>query len=307
MGQSNFQRLQYFGWAAQKRLFEKTDFSCPACGHSETLPVGRKYVVTTLRECQSCSLRFRFPKENEASNREYYQKEYSEGFTTTCPSDKQLGDLVASAFRGSECDYTRYIDVMHAIGLHEQQSVLDFGSSWGYGSWQLRDVGFDVWSYEISMERARYAGEKLGCKMVDSLDRLDGRVDCLFTAHVIEHLPNPTLIWSVANRVLKRDGVIVCFCPNGNPALESSRGRRYYGHLWGKHHPMVIAPRFMLHTSARFGFESRVLSTPYASPYSLSSEIPNECGSGPEDEELCMIACRSLVGVRTAKADERLG
>ena len=293
MGQTNGQRLQYLWWAGRKRFSGKCDVLCPACGCAETRRVGTKYVVTSLRECPVCLLRFRWPKEDQESNHEYYQKEYSEGFTTTCPSDAELEAFIQKGFRGTDRDFSRYIGVMSAAGLVPGQSVLDFGSSWGYGSWQFQHAGFDVWSYEIGRERAAYAEKKLGCRMVESLDQWPARVDCVVSAHVIEHLPDPRLIWEVADAVLNDAGVLVCFCPNGNPSLESSRGTSYYGDLWGKHHPMVITPEFMLGMSAKMGFRARVFSSPYGLPFLTTNILHGGPDSTIDGDELCMIARRA--------------
>jgi SAM-dependent methyltransferase len=248
--------------------------------------------VTSLWECPRCLLRFRSPKEDQKSNYEYYQEDYCEGSTTECPSDAQLSALIATRFRGSDCDFTRYLEIMQAVGLSGRNTVLDFGSSWGYGSWQMRDSGFDVWSYEIGRSRANYARDKLGCRVVKSLEELPAGLDCIFSAHVIEHLPDPALMWRVAKRVLREGGLIVCFCPNGNPELELRRGTHRYGYLWGKHHPMVITPQFMLGMCARTGFDAKVFSGPYGHRYQLEHTLRLTPDMAVHDEELCLVARR---------------
>jgi len=292
MSQTNSQRLQYLLWAARRRLWGQPNLNCPACACQDTQQVGSKYLITSLWECRSCWLRFRSPKEDQETNRDYYQDDYSEGFTTTVPDDKRLEQLIATGFLGSEGDYRRYISVLQAAGQGKQKSVLDFGASWGYGSWQLRSFGYNVWSYEIGKRRADYARQKLGCHMVESVDELPGRVDCMFSAHVIEHLPDPSIIWTLADKVLNDEGMIVCFCPNGNPDLESTKGRYLYSCLWGKHHPMVITPRFLIGMSARLGFEAKVFSAAYGGTYqgsNISRGVPDAAIIG---DELCMIARR---------------
>jgi cyclopropane fatty-acyl-phospholipid synthase-like methyltransferase len=229
------------------------------------------------------------PKDEASDSREFYQELYSEGFTTDCPADEALSRLVANSFSGSEKDFQGYVAVLKALGLEEGDSLMDFGSSWGYGSWQFRQSGFRVVSYEISRPRAEYAKTKLSCDMVESLDDMPERVKCLFSAHVIEHLPNPNVIWEVATKVLTNDGIIVCFCPNGEPARESVKGPESYDKAWGKVHPMLITPKFLQNMSARFGFRAHLYSSPYRADRISDGSIEAEVTG----DELCLVARRN--------------
>jgi hypothetical protein len=249
----------------------------------------RKYVVTSLRECLCCSLRFRAPKDDAEASEGFYQRSYSEGFTTDCPSDAALAGLVSAKFCGSPKDFRQYISVLRALDLADGDKILDFGCSWGYGSWQLQQAGFRVYSYEISTPRAEYARAKLACEMVDSLQQMPEPVKCMLSSHVIEHLPRPDLIWEVASRVLTDDGLIVCFCPNGAAARESFLGAHKYDTEWGKVHPLVITPRFLKIRSAFHGYSACTYSTPYS--LDDMAHYKSE-GDDPTGNELCMVARR---------------
>jgi len=202
-----------------------------------------------------------------------------------------LEALVSKGFRGTPKDFTRYIAVLLAVGLRPGDSVLDFGSSWGYGSWQLRQAGFEVHSYEVSEPRAAYGKAFLGCNQLRSPGDVAGRVRCLFTAHVIEHLPDPNCIWQTAAKVLAPDGLIVCFCPNCNPELESQYGAKRYHEVWGKVHPLAITPTFLQRTSERHGYSARVYTTPFDSD-AISTGVDPDNALGLE---LCMIARQGAV------------
>jgi hypothetical protein len=193
-----------------------------------------------------------------------------------------------SAFASSE-HYRRFIEVLTAAGLSQGDVLLDFGASWGYGSWYLRQSGFNVYSYEISRPRAEFARKMLSCEIVESIDDLPCRVRCFFSAHVIEHLPNPSLIWEVADNILTDDGFIACFCPNGEPARESVVGPRPYDQAWGKVHPMLVTPKFLRTRSRRFGFDAYVCSSPYAIDDILNNRPPVVTTG----DELCLIARRA--------------
>lgn len=255
------QRLSYLRDMAWQSL-RRNDKSCPACSTPETKLIKIKHLVTQLRECPSCYLRFRWPKDHIEEAHRFYQDEYSQGFTTDCPNDETLKRLTSAAFRNSEKDYSAYIQVLRVLGLRSGSSILDFGCSWGYGSWQLSREGFDVYSYEISDPRARYAAEKLQCKMVRSLESLPRRADCFFSAHVIEHLPNPNVLWDAALSTLAPHGFIVCACPNGNPEREKTVGAEYHS-LWGKVHPLYITPRYVMEAARRRKLRCLLYSSPY--------------------------------------------
>jgi hypothetical protein len=284
MSLSTSDRLQYLLWAGTRACLAP-DKKCPGCGSAGTTLVRRKYLVTSLWECTACALRFRVPKDQLDSAEDFYQEAYTEGFTTDCPSPETLESLISTGFAGTEKDYSAYLSVLGSVGLKPGDPMLDFGSSWGYGSWQLSRAGFKVFSYEISRPRAEYAGTKLGCSMVRSPDDLQARVKCLFSAHVIEHLPNPSLMWEVADKILTDEGLIVCFCPNGEPAREALVSVGDYDQLWGKVHPVMITPQYLRNMSARHGWSAQICSTPF--------EMDRIGAPGTTTgEELCLIARR---------------
>ena len=284
---SNSQRLHYFTWAATRLLWDR-DRQCPACNSSEVRLIRKKYFVTSLCECESCGLRFRRPKDHASVSAEFYQDEYSEGFTTDCPAEDVLSSLIAREFSGSEKDFTTYVDVLKSLGMKRGDSLLDFGASWGYGSWQFQQAGFRVFSYEVSKPRAEFARARLSCNLIESVDDLPERVKCLFSAHVIEHLPNPNLIWEVAIKVLAEGGIIVSFCPNGEPARESLLGVRQYDRIWGNVHPILITPKYLHSTAARYGFRAYLYSSPYTTAEISNHKTDEELAGN----ELCMIAER---------------
>lgn len=260
-------RMEYFWWAATHFLGADTD--CPGCGGRSTRLIRRKYLVTALFECPSCHLRFRVPKETAHGSQEFYAQEtYQQGFTTSLPSREELTRLLESRFAGMEKDFGSYIEVLQSL-LPRGATVLDFGSSWGYGSWQIEQAGFTVFSYEIGRDRARYAKEHLGCRIVEDLRTIDGTIDCFFSASVIEHVADPNLLFLEAARVLKPDGYFVCFCPNGSP--ERERLDANYHKLWGKVHLIYITPQFMRWACARHGFE--LCDIPFPGRTNLSYEL----------------------------------
>jgi SAM-dependent methyltransferase len=227
------------------------------------------------------------PKETVNRSKEFYQTAYEQGFTTVFPGDEELNELLAREFKNSERDYSTYVEVLRAVGLKAGDSMLDFGCSWGYGSWQLNRAGFQVFSYEIDTRRSDFARTRLGCQVVENAMTC-GPVDCLFSAHVWEHLPDPNLLWETAERVLKADGTVVAFLPNGNSKLESVYGSKRYHQLWGQVHPLLIGPEAAVSMAQRHGYTAFVYSSPYDVP---SIRTRSSCQSAV-GEELLLIARR---------------
>ena len=173
------EKLAYLASSVRKTL-SGTGFSCPSCGCKSAELVRRKYLVTALRRCGDCRLLFRTPTTSTAENQAFYQKDYTQGFTTDCPSDAALAELLKSGFAGSIRDYSAYVGILRAAGaapgaapsdaaIAKPLRLFEFGCSWGYGSWQFAKPGFEVEAYEISEPRAKYAREKLGVKVHPSL------------------------------------------------------------------------------------------------------------------------------------------
>lgn len=277
-------KFQYFLWSAL-RVFG-ADTRCPSCGSDSTSLIRRKYLVTSLYRCTDCYLMFRVPKGDPTGTIEFYQSEYTEGITTDCPSREQLESLKKTRFAGTEKDFSRYIEVLKAAGLREGASVLDFGCSWGYGSWQMRQAGFEVYSYEISKPRAMYAEAMLGCSMVTP-DTLPTKVDCIFSSHVIEHLENPQALWDVARRVVRPGGTAVVFMPNGDLTREGV-------HLiWGRVHPLLIDATAIRRMAERSGFAGH----PYTSPYPLHDIAAGRSTDALNGGELAIVSKLAVAAV----------
>jgi SAM-dependent methyltransferase len=228
---------------------------------------------------------FRVPKNEPGRAERFYQEEYRQGFTSDCPMPDQLDSLIRTRFSGTPKDYTGYIRFLTAAHVHPGSMVYDFGCSWGYGSWQLQQAGYEVASYEISVPRASYARQFLGCRMM-SPGELDHATDCLFSAHVIEHMDNPRELWRIADAVLKPNGRVVLFFPNGS--LE----RAGVHSTWGQVHPLLLDSRAVQGMAQASGFSALT----YASPFDLIEVAAGVQGTTLTGDELAVVAVRQAAG-----------
>lgn len=207
-------------------------------------------MVSQLLECSACHLRFRTPTQRDSENRRFYSGNYAQGFTTQLPSDAELQSMLSDGFRGTDRHYGAVLEVLSALCDPDGARLFDCGCSWGYGSWQLTQAGFDVTACEIDPIRARYAAEKLGVKVV-APDALGEAVyDVYFSAHVIEHVTNPVEFVERAMRALKPGGIFVAITPNGDERFRLVEPLRFH-RLWGRVHPQLVTPEWVAGLAGR--------------------------------------------------------
>ena len=217
---------------------------CPNCDSTSSNPVDRKYLVTELRRCVDCQLMFRTPTDTEEFNRVFYNRHYRQGTTTEMPSSVQLEALKASKFENTEQSYSGYLEFLSRHGV-KKGKLFDFGCSWGYGSYQFAQAGYDTYSYEIAVDRRTYAIDKLDIRHVDEPMSINdghplaGACDCFFSAHVLEHVPSPSKVFDLAWRCLKDGGAFVAFTPNGNAGFRAFNPQAWRN-MWGGVHPNYL-------------------------------------------------------------------
>jgi 2-polyprenyl-3-methyl-5-hydroxy-6-metoxy-1,4-benzoquinol methylase len=275
------QKIRYFFSSASK-WGRRDRLACPSCGCARSSIEDRKKVVTSLRRCAQCRLLFRTPTTTAEESARFYEEDYSQGFTTDMPDRGELEALTAQAFAGTEKDYTTYVAVLEALGCRAGSRVLDFGCSWGYGSWQLAEAGYRVEAFEISTTRCAYARKELAVDAHDTLSELRGPYNVFFSAHVLEHVPSVADVIAFAQRVLAPEGLFVAFTPNASRPFREANPSAWH-QSWGLVHPQILDDVF---------YEQAFDSSPYllaSAPYDLenigswSGMKPRKLGmSGPE-------------------------
>lgn len=236
-------RLGYFV-SSLMRNFDPARGLCPSCGASAHETVARKYLVTSLRRCSACQLMFRYPTDPQGDSENFYNDGesdgYEQGLTTTLPDDEELETLKKTKFSTTEVYYDKVINCLRAIAPPPAR-LYDLGCSWGYGSWQIAQAGYEVRSYEISKRRRCYASEKLDVN-TDSqypIDGIDGEFDVFFSNHVLEHLPALADKINAGARYLRPGGTLVAITPNGSEAFRLAQPDSW-SKSWGVVHPNLL-------------------------------------------------------------------
>jgi len=218
---------------------------CPHCGSKELSVVQRKQLVLELKECLQCKMMFLHPFGNSEKLKQFYQTEYNEGLATDLPSDEELPRMLKRGFRNQAGDYAVQIGMLQALGAKSGDKILEFGSSWGYGCWQMQEAGFKVQGFEISKPRAKFGREKLSLNLVDEFSNIDSGIDFFLSYHVLEHVPDVPLVLNLARKILKPGGFCVLITPNGSSSRRALDPKDYHK-IWGQVHPNVFSDEYYL-------------------------------------------------------------
>lgn len=234
-------KLEYLLWGGLNYFKPK---KCPACSSSQNKVVDTKYFVTKLLECGNCKILFRHPTDDSDFNKKFYQSEYKENncLVTNMPDDAELIKMIDNNFLETDRNADRIYDIIKLLFQEKelkQLKMIDYGSSWGYISYQLIQKGIQVESFEISESRALFGNHKLHLNIKTSEKELSGNNHIFFNSHVIEHHPNPTIMIENAKKLLKADGFFFCYCPNGSEEF-FNKDKKSFHSAWGLVHPFYL-------------------------------------------------------------------
>lgn len=240
-GFARWKKWSYIAKGGIQRLYQRQN--CPCCGCDKSQTIDRK-LSYTLQLCNRCRILFRFPNESEENLRRFYQHKYSEpGLTTELPSEAKLSQLVATSFKSSPKDFSRVISIVQALGLHAGHRVLDFGANWGYGTWQMRQAGFEAEGFEVSVPRSEY-GRRLGIHLYTRLDEVGGSFDAVYSGHVLEHVENPLKVIVRQLSLTRPGGIVLAHTPNGSAARQRADWNGFRLN-WGEAHPFLLTAEFV--------------------------------------------------------------
>lgn len=213
---------------------------CPSCGHNAGNVIDRKYFVTRLIKCGHCNLNFRHPTDSKKFLDAFYQADYSANYSeetlsiTDLPTDDQLPELMENNFAHKR-NHSPFVEALLQNGAAK---VLDYGCSWGYSVYQLKQAGYDAEGFEISKIRAGF-GEKIGVKIHFNENTVSAGLDLIMSNHAIEHLPVISDFIRFCSSKLKEDGIFVAFCPNGSDEYRKREPGIFHVN-WGFLHPNYL-------------------------------------------------------------------
>ncbi|VVM06490.1 class I SAM-dependent methyltransferase [Methylacidimicrobium tartarophylax] len=216
----------------------------------------RKYLLLELRRCLNCELLFRYPKDTDSDNDCFYQSDYDQGAVTAMPNPEEIALLRKTNFSGSPMDFSeRIIPILSS--LLPSGKVLDYGSSWGYGVYQLIRSGYDAVGWEISRPRAEFGRRMLDVPVESDWSAIEQRApfDCIVSSHVLEHLPSPKIAFEAFSDLLGPGGWVLILVPNGGGKNARELGVRW-GPMIGEKHCSALTPSFFAKNLVTFGFES---------------------------------------------------
>ncbi len=274
-----------------RHRLEKQPRSCPYCGPSSAVRlVRRKKFIMDILECGTCRLIFRWPVDTPQEHDVHYHDEFAvDAPQIALPGPEELRSLMQSNFAGSALDLNAKIRVLKA--LRETGRVLDFGCSWGYGTFQLRQHGYDAMGFEISKPRADYARKELSLVVIDSLDELNSlpasSFNIIFSNHVLEHiLPIGDALVSLT-RLLTKDGIAFHVLPNFT-------GRSARTGMWlkwiGEDHPIAPTIEFFEGAFPRAGLQPQFGSSPFDENTITSPPGASEKTLAVDGDELLVVA-----------------
>jgi 2-polyprenyl-3-methyl-5-hydroxy-6-metoxy-1,4-benzoquinol methylase len=241
--------------------------SCPYCGSEKTTYIGRNAPLSHVRKCHHCALLYRWPKQDAAFNNNFYQSSYSNvhrGIATDLPLAVQVQTMRACSFKNTNKDYSHYVALVKQLDC---KSVLDYGCSWGYVTYQFQQAGVEAEGLEVSRLRAEFGKRHLGVSIHCSHEELTTarrQYDCIFTSHALEHLPSPRVALEFFERVMAPGAWLVCVVPNcgGEDALK-------HGLQWGPFssaiHPLSYTEQFFAESLSN---HQMVLAAAFSSPFS---------------------------------------
>jgi 2-polyprenyl-3-methyl-5-hydroxy-6-metoxy-1,4-benzoquinol methylase len=255
---------------------------CPYCNGERTRIVQWKNGLWQLRRCDDCSLNFRFPKDDPGESLGFYQKKYQQDNVTDLPREEDINFHISDHFKSVGRDLTTHLKTIR--GMVPTGSVLDYGCSWGYGVYQFDQAGYQATGFEISRPRVEYGKRMLNANLTSEIDTLPSNAfNAIYSAHVLEHIPEPKTTLATFSRLLKPGGKLFLYVPNCSGDQARRLGVKW-GQMINEKHVLALTPEFFHRNLPKHGFSTEFSSSPYRHPPG-----PFDKDWDPSGEELLVI------------------
>lgn len=205
--------------------------ACPVCNESKT---GKLFSVTDyllskesfdLLKCEACGFIFTSdPPSPDAIGSYYKSEDYISHSDTTEGFFNRVYHLVRKIMLSK-----KYNLIKHYSGTNKG-SILDIGCGTGYFPGYMKNKGWSALGIESDKQASAYASSKFGLDILEMDDIMSmpaEEFDAVTLWHVLEHLYEPSVTLSMADRILKEDGVLIIALPNN-----ASFDARHYGAKW---------------------------------------------------------------------------
>lgn len=204
--------------------------NCSLCGSSAN-KILQKFGEYKIVSCNDCGFVFTATRDRK-SLKSLYREEY---FHIEDSRQKKRG------YRSYEKDRDHHLyyfekKMLLIKNFISKGKILDVGCALGFFMEAAKKKGFDPYGVDISDYAISYALKKfpntvfLNTLMGARLER--GSFDCLTMFQTIEHLNNPLENLKEANRVLKKNGIVVIATPNYDCLI-----RKLMGNYWFEYKP----------------------------------------------------------------------
>ncbi len=217
-----------FAFRMLRLHFDAQRSKCPYCSSFLYYLMQRKKILIQVRKCKDCGLIYRWPVDRLEDACSFYDsKAYHGQQATDIPRLDILPQLVQQKFRGSEWDKTHRLDfVRRLIGCRGR--LLDFGCSWGYGTYQYAELGFDVIGLDISHTRVEFGRLNLKLDLHFDWSEFDKNIyfDVIIADHSLEHLYNIRETIEKFRMHSKPGSKLIIFTPNVDYSYVQKRGIR---------------------------------------------------------------------------------
>lgn len=130
----------------------------------------------------------------------------------------------------------------------QKGKLLDVGCSIGQFLTLARDKGWDVQGIELNADAAAIARNDYGLKIlekkIEEAEFEGAEFDVITLWGVFEHLTNPNAMLKSIHRILKKDGLVLFFVPNGH-SLIIRLSREHNSTVSGRAHLWYFTPKTM--------------------------------------------------------------
>lgn len=188
-----------------KKMSDKIKIQyCPICFSNRTRTLLKWCANYYINVCSRCNLIFVHPFPTQVELNHYYQ-----GFLFKKPSEKLISFHVNQAKK----ELTQVFEIEH-IDI-KGKSFLDYGGGTGILAQAAKELGFNVFFYDIDEEARSFVEQTFKIATL----RNDREIDCLkfdfiYMDNVIEHTIDPVVLIRKLYSKLKTNGSMILKTPN---------------------------------------------------------------------------------------------